>query len=254
MQVTFIFLGLLILSFVFIPLIKTIFSSDPKILLGTFLEEEVRSCILFTLYAGLIATLVGLLLGVPLAYVLARFDFPGKRFIEGVIDVPIVVPHIAAGVALLFVFGREFLLGKIFHFLGIDFLGATPGVVIAMLFVSVPFLINSAKEGFKAVDPRQEKVARTLGASPWQAFFRISLPLARRSIFSGAVMAWARGMSEFAAVIIIAYHPMVISTLIYERFAGYGLAYSQPITAIAILIFLLIFVGLRIIAQREEKA
>jgi len=253
LQVTFAFLGFLILIFIFLPLIKIIISSDPKILLNTFLDKEVRNCIWFTLYVGLLATLIGLFLGVPLAYLLARFNFFGKRFIEGLIDVPIVVPHIAAGVALLFVFGQEFLLGKVFHLVGIHFRDATPGVVIAMLFVSVPFLINSAKEGFKAVDPRLEKVARTLGASPWQTFFRISLPLARRSIFAGAVMTWARGISEFAAVIILAYHPMVISTLIYARFEEYGLAYSQPVTALAILICLLIFVGLRVIIQRGEK-
>jgi molybdate/tungstate transport system permease protein len=105
----------------------------------------------------------------------------------------IVVPHSAAGIALLFVFGEKFFLGKAFHAIGIDFVDATAGVVIAMLFVSIPFLVDSAKEGYRKVDSRMEKVARTLGASPWQAFFKISLPLAWRSILAGSIMMWARG-------------------------------------------------------------
>jgi len=122
-----------------------------------------------------------------------------------------------------------------------------------MLFVSIPFLIDSAKEGFKKVDVRLEKVSRTLGASPWQAFFRISLPLAWRSILAGGIMMWARGISEFGAVVILAYHPMIASTLIFERFETYGLTYSRPIAVLLILICLIIFIGLRTVIYRGEK-
>ncbi|GAI43380.1 unnamed protein product, partial [marine sediment metagenome] len=138
--------------------------------------------------------------------------------------------------------------------IGLDFVDSTAGIVIAMLFVSIPFLIDSAKEGFKKVDVRLEKVSRTLGASPWQAFFRISLPLAWRSILAGSIMMWARGISEFGAVIILAYHPMIASTLIFERFESYGLAYSQPVAVLLIIICLLVFIGLRTIVYRGEKA
>jgi molybdate/tungstate transport system permease protein len=254
MTLTFVLLGLLILLFIVVPLIKTIATADPKILLETVFDKEVLNAIGLTLYAALIATAVGFLLGVPLAYLLARVDFPGKNLVEGLVDVPIVVPHIAAGIALLFVFGRSFLAGKAFHFIGIDFIDSVAGIVIAMLFVSIPFLINSAKEGFKKVDIRLEKVARSLGASPWQAFFRVSFPLAWRSIISGSLMMWARGISEFAAVIILAYHPMIASTLIYERFETYGLTYARPATVLLILVCLVIFIVLRLMVYRRQQA
>ncbi len=254
LTITFFLLGLVILLFIFVPLAKMVFSSSPGILWDTLGEGEVRSAIWLTLYAALLATVVGLLFGVPLAYFLARHKFRGKRFVEALIDVPIVVPHTAVGIALLFVFGQNFLVGKTFHFMGIDFVSAVPGIIIAMLFVSVPFLVTSAKQGFEKVDVRLEKVARTLGASPWQAFFRVSLPLAWRSIFAGSVMMWARGISEFGAVLILAYHPMIAPVLVYERFEEYGLDYARPVAVILILVCLVVFVGLRTLAFRGERA
>ena len=171
---TFILLGLIIVLFIAVPLFKVIFGSQPEIMWQTFLDPNVASTIWLTLYSALMATAVGCLLGIPLAYLLARHDFPGKNFLEGLIDLPIVVPHTAAGIALLFVFGRNFFVGKAFESIGLSFIDSTAGIIIAMLFVSVPFLIDSAKEGFRKVDVRLENVARTLGASPWQAFFRVS--------------------------------------------------------------------------------
>ena len=261
MSIVFIILGVLILLFIFVPLIKTVVSISPGTLSQTLAESAVKYSILLTLFAALMATLIGLVLGVPLAYLLARRNFRGKRFLEGLIDVPIVIPHSAVGIALLFVFGQQFLLGRLFHSMGIDFVYTVAGVVIAMLFVSVPFLIDSAKEGFKAVDPRLEKVARTLGASPWHSFFRVSLPLAARSIFAGSVMMWARGVSEFGAVLILAYHvpflgqnPCVAPILVADLFEKGGLDAALPVTALLIIICLVVFIGLRSIAYRGEKS
>jgi len=138
--------------------------------------------------------------------------------------------------------------------MGIDFVSAVPGIIIAMMFVSIPFLVNSAKNGFEKVDVRLENVARTLGASPWQTFFRVSLPLAWRSIFTGSVMMWARGISEFGAVLILAYHPMIAPILVYERFEEYGLDYARPVAVILILVCLVFFIGLRSLAYRGERA
>jgi len=256
LSVTFALLGLLIFLFVVIPLGKMIFASaaEARILWQTILDPKVTGAIGLTLFSALIATLVGFLLGIPLAYLLARHDFPGKRLVEGLIDVPIVVPHTAAGIALLFVFGRKFLLGQAFETVGITFVDSIAGIVIAMLFVSIPFLIDSAKEGFKKVDVRLEKVARTLGASPWQAFFRISFPLAWRSILAGNIMMWARGVSEFGAVIILAYHPMIAPVLVYERFETYGLDYARPIAVLLILVSVLVFIVFRTLAYRGDKS
>lgn len=252
MRIVFLLLGLAILLFIFVPLFKMIVSSNPSDLLATLREGDVAASILLTLYSALLATIVGFLLGIPLAYLLARHEFPGKRIVEGLIDLPIVVPHSAVGIALLFVFGQHFFLGKVFHALGIDFVGEVAGIVIAMLYVSIPFLVNSAKEGFKKVDVRLEKVARSLGASPWQTFFGIALPLARGSILSGTVMMWARGISEFGAVLILTYNPMIAPILVYERFETFGLDYALPVAVLLVLVCLAVFVTLRAIAHRWE--
>jgi molybdate/tungstate transport system permease protein len=162
-----------------------------------------------------------------------------------------VIPHPIAGIALLFVFGRRFFVGHTFALAGIHFAGATPGIVIAMIFVSAPFLINSARDGFRAVDPRLENVARTLGRGPWSAFFGVTLPLARGAIVSGAVMTWARALSEFGAVVVLAYYPMTAPVLIYDRFTGGGLDAAQPVAAAVVIIALALFALLRYLNLRQ---
>ncbi len=260
LKLVFVILALLIVLFIAWPVIKTITSSSPTTLWDTLRESDVYWSILVTICAGLMATLLGLLFGVPLAYLLARHDFPGRRLFEAIIDVPIVIPHSAVGVALIFVFGKQFFLGKLFGHLGITFVDSFAGVVIAMMFVSIPFLIDSARDGFKAVDVRLEKVGRTLGASPWRVFFRVTLPLAWRSIFSGSVLMWARAISEFGAILIIAYHvpffgeyPEVSPVLVYSRY-DFGLKYALPITVLVMLISIVVFVVLRTLALSGKKA
>ncbi len=246
-------LGALLVLFIVVPLARTVTASGFSLLWQTLLDAEVRNAISLTLYASFIATLLAFICGVPLAYLLARVDFPGKGVVEGIVDLPVVVPHSAAGIALLMVFGRQAPLGQAFSLLGLRFVSAVPGIVIAMLFVSLSFLVNAAREGFEAVDPRLERVARTLGASPWKAFWRVSFPLAWRSILSGAIMMWARGLSEFGAVVVLAYHPMVAPVLIYQRFEAFGLAYARPVAALMILISLVAFAALRGISRKDRR-
>ncbi len=252
MKSGFVILGGVLLLFIAWPLLKTVFSTSPRSLWETILDPQVRGAIWLTFYASAIATGVAILTGVPLAYILARHKFPGKGLIEGLIDLPIVVPHTAVGIALLMVFGRSGTLGRAFGEIGVRFVSSVPGIVIAMLFVSMPFLVNAARDGFTAVDPRLERAARTLGASPWTAFRRVSLPLARRSILSGTILMWARGLSEFGAVVILSYHPMVAPVLLYERFESYGLDYARPVAVWIILSSLAVFVALRMVAGRGK--
>jgi len=254
MRVSFVILGSLLILFIAWPLLRTVTASSPATLWQTLLDDEVRGSIALTFYSSLIATSLAFVCGVPLAYLLARADFAGKRLVEGIVDLPIVVPHSAAGIALLMVFGRRALLGRAFGLLSLKFVSAAPGIVIAMLFVSLSFLVNSAREGFESVDPRLERVARTLGASPWSAFWRVAFPLAWRSILSGMIMMWARGLSEFGAVVILAYHPMVAPVLLYERFESFGLQYARPVATLIILICLVTFVALRAVAGKRGEA
>ncbi len=243
----------LLLLLLILPLANMIVSADPALLASTLADREVTSSILLTLRCALRATLAGLFLGVPLAYLLARSEFRGRSIVQGLVDLPVMIPHTAMGVALLMIYGRKFMLGGLFERLGISFVGTEAGISLAMAYVSMPFLVNAAREGFAGVDPRLEKVARTLGASPWQAFFLVSLPLCWRAILSGAIMMWARGISEFGAVVVLAYHPMVAPILIWERFQSYGLRYARPVAVLLILICLVVFAGLRWLAGRGGR-
>jgi molybdate/tungstate transport system permease protein len=188
---------------------------------------------------------------VPLAYWLARTSFRGREIIQSLVDLPVVIPHSAAGIALLGMVSRDTWVGQAASAIGLDFVGHPLGIGIAMAFVSVPFLIQSARDGFANVPLRLEMAAMSLGASPWRSFLTVSLPLAARSIITGMVMMFSRGLSEFGAIVIIAYHPMVTPVLIYERFGAFGLKYSRPVAALFVLVCLIFFVLLRILANRR---
>lgn len=246
-------LATILLLLVVVPLLRMILAADPKILQATLGDAEVARSIFLTFRCALWATLICGILGVPLAYILARWEFPGRGAIQGIIDLPVMIPHTAAGIALLMVYGKRFFLGKAFGSIGLDFVGTEAGISLAMAFVSLPFLVNAARDGFFSINPRLERVARTLGASPWTTFFKVSLPLAWRPILSGGIMMWARGISEFGAVIVLAYHPMTAPVLIWERFEAYGLKYARPVAVILILLCLLIFGILRSIASKRKE-
>ncbi len=251
-HLVFTLLSIFLLVLLITPIVNLITSSDPALLRATILDREVMDALVLTLKTALWATIAGILLGVPLAYILARWSFPGKSFLQGLVDLPIMIPHTAMGVALLMVYGKKFVIGSAFSKLGISFVGTELGISLAMAYVSLPFLVNAARDGFLSVNPRLERVARTLGATPWQTFFQVTLPLSRRAILSGAIMMWARGISEFGAVVILAYHPMVAPILIWERFESYGLKYARPVASILILLCLLIFAVLRWLASRDR--
>lgn len=222
-----------------------VISVSPARLYSTLVESEVWHSLALTVSMGLWTTFIGCLLGIPLAYLLARYSFAGKRLVEGVIDLPLVIPHTAAGIALLGIFGRNFFVGRFFSHFGLAFVGAEPGILIAMLFVSVPILVNATRDGFLSVDPRMEHVAQTLGASPWKVFWTISLPLARPNILSGLILMWARGISEFGAIFILVYRPMVAPVLVWDRFEAYGLDYAKPVAVLLLLIAVILLMLFR---------
>ncbi len=249
----FVILGGLLVLFLVVPLVQMVASLDFGVAKQVVADAEVLQSIALTLRSALWATVIGILTGVPLGYLLAKKRFPLKNIVQAAVDLPVVVPHTAAGIALLMVFGRHFFGGKFFSVFHITFVGTEAGIVIAMTFVSAPFLINAARDAFAAVPARIEEVARTLGASPLQIFWRISLPVALRGILSGALLMWARGISEFGAIIILTYHPMVTPVLIFERFEAYGLKFAYPVAALLVLICLVLFSLFRFLASRRDK-
>ena len=245
--------GLLLLLFVLLPLVATIFASTPADFAKGVADKGVLASLWITFAAALVATVIALVLGLPLAYLLARRDFPGKSLVQGLVDLPIIIPHTAAGVALLMVFGRRGVLGAPLASLGLYFTENFAGIVVAMLFVSLPLLVDTARETFVLVDGRLEGVARTLGAGPWSAFRRVTLPLAWRGIAAGAVLMWARGISEFGAVVMLAYNPKAISVLVYERFAGFGLSAALPVTILLLVLALIVLVVVRAVLAPDRK-
>ena len=252
-QLIFLFLGSLVLLFILAPLLGMFFETSSSDLVKTWQEAEVRESIWLTLWVSMTATLIFAIAAIPFAYLMARRNFVLKRLITGIIDLPVVIPHSAAGIAILGFVSRNSPLGKAGSFIGLDFVGHPAGIAVAMAFVSVPYLVNAARDGFLAVPIRLEKAALTLGASPTRAFFTVSLPLAWRNIVSGLILMFARGMSEFGAVIIVAYHPMITPILIYERFGAFGLKYARPVSVLFILISLSLFIGLRLLSREKNK-
>ena len=242
-SVLFLFLGLFLIAFVCITLGNMFYKQimDIPTFISVIKDPVVINAIWISISATTFSTLVAFFFGVPLAYFLARNDFWGKSIIEGILDIPMMIPHVVAGIALYAVFNRSGVIGAPLKTLGIIFQDDFPGVVVAMLFMSFPYVVNTAKEGFKTIDPRLENVARSLGASQWKAFLKITFPLAFPSIFNGMLQCWARGISEFSAILILAYFPRSAPILIYEWFTTFGLAVSRPISVLLILICLAIF-------------
>ena len=220
--------------------------ADLPFLLQVASDSRVIDSILLTFGAGLLVVFILLILGTPLAYVLARTHSRVNSLVESLIDIPLVLPHTVAGIMVYLLFMQRGLLGAPLKEIGIVFEDAFPGIVVAMLFVSMPFYVNTVREGFQKVPLHIENVARTLGASRFRAFVLVVLPLSSRHILNGCVVAWGRAISEFAAVTMIAYYPMVVSTLIYYRFTTGGLKESSAIAFLMILASFSVFLVLRV--------
>jgi len=245
--------GLVIMAFILLPLIQLLTSPSVGMLRESIGDRDVVRSIWLSIYTAGLAALISFVLGTPLAYLLARSDFRGKRLVEGIIDLPIAIPHPVVGIAILSVAGKNHWFGQILAELGVRIMGSVTGIVTVLTFVGIPFYLNATKAGFEAISPRLEKVSRSLGASMFSTFARITFPLAWRSMLIGIIMCSARAISEFGAVVIVAYHPMIAPVLIYERFEAYGLKYSQPVAVWLVSISLILFLLLRILTLHKVE-
>ncbi|HET7585061.1 MAG TPA: ABC transporter permease [Gemmatimonadaceae bacterium] len=217
--------------------------------LGT--DAELRGALLLTAVTATVATLLGMLGGTPVAYLLARRRFRGHALLAAIIDLPLLIPHPVAGIALLLVLGRESVVGQAALRVGLRVVGTPVGIVAAMLFVSAPLFVSAAREAFARVDVRYEAVARTLGDRGWRVFRRVTLPLSRRGLVAAAVVMWARAVSEFGAIVVLAYNPKVASVLSFDRFTSFGLPQALPVAAVLVLLALVPLTLLR--ALRYER-
>lgn len=209
--------------------------------------------ILLTMGAGLSAVIILQFFGTPLGYILSRMSFKGKGVVEGIVDIPLMLPHSVAGILVYLLFMDRGILGAPLSSVGIEFEDTFFGIVVAMTFVASPYYINSVREGIENVPVHLENVARTLGATRWSSFRKIVLPLCLRHILNGSLLAWGRAVGEFAAVIMIAYYPMVISTLIYYRFTAMGFKEASTIAFLTILVCFMVFVSMRVLTRYLGK-
>lgn len=245
--------GGLLLTFILLPLIELFAYQTAGSMLEVARQTDVRNALTLSVGASLLTATVAGFFGVPLGYLLARVNFRGKSAIAAVVDLPLTVPHTVAGIALLMVFGRHGILGEpLENIFGLRFWGTIAGIVIAMLFVSVPYTVNAARIAFEAVDPRLEMVARTLGMGPSQVLRRVTLPLAWRGIATGLTLSFARSISEFGAVVILVYYPMTAPVLIYEMFLNYGLENASAVAALLLLVSLALFIVFRHLAYGQR--
>jgi molybdate/tungstate transport system permease protein len=240
--------GGLLLAFIVLPIIRLAVAAPPASLRQAAADAGVRDATLLSLQAAAITAGIATLLGVPLAYLLARGTFRGRGQIQAVVDLPLVVPHTVAGIALLFLLGRTGWVGAPATRLGVSFYGSQWGIIAAMLFVSVPFAVNSARVGFEAIDPSYERAARSLGATPGYAFRHVTLPLGMRGVLTGAVLVFARSISEFGAVVIIAFYPATAPVEIYNLFLQSGLTKAAGAAVLLLLVSLATFLVLRTLA------
>ena len=247
--------GGLLLAFILLPLLQMAASQTPARLGRVIAMPDVRASIFLSLEAAFITAALAGLLGVPLAYLLARLEFPGKAVVEAMVDVPLAIPHTVVGIALLFVFGRGGLVGGAVNRLtGFRFWGTAGGIIVAMLFVSAPYAVNAARVGFESVNVRLEKVARTLGVGPWGVFTQVTLPLAGRGILTGLTLTFARSISEFGAVIVLSYFPMTAPVKIYDLFIQFGLNDSSAMAVVFLTVTLLLFILFRSLVHGRGRA
>ena len=193
----------LIVSLWFIPLSVLLWQGVPNLADMTS-PTLVSMALRLSLTSATISTLLAILLGTPLAYLLARYNSWLLTLVDILVDLPLILPAAVAGVALLIAFGRNGMVGQFLSPLGVELPFTLAAVILAQMFVAAPFYVRSAKVGFAEIDPRLEQISATLGESDWGTFRRITLPLSRKALLAGATMTWARAVGEFGATIIFA--------------------------------------------------
>jgi molybdate/tungstate transport system permease protein len=238
-----------------LPLVALFADAGASGLVAAAGDPSFRTAIEFTLVASGVAVGLGVVTGVPLGYLLARYKFPGRSIVESIVLVPVVIPHLVVGLALLLLLAPTAPLGAVVAHLGIPIFDATAGVVLVMLYVGSSYVVLSSQIAFRAVDEELLESARSLGASPAEAFLSVTLRSAGRGIVTGALLMWARGVSEVGGFLILAYavYPSfpwsgpVTNTASVFIFNYYGISPSATVgfAAVLVLVSLAIFLAVR---------
>lgn len=201
---TMVMVGVIAALLLALPLLGVLVNAPWDALGGQLASADVQQAFGLTIVTSLSATLIATVLGFPLAWILARFDFPGRSMLRALTLVPMVLPPVVGGVALLLAFGRHGLVGSLLDRAGIQLAFTPAGATLAEAFVALPFFVVSAEAGLRAMDRGLEEAARTLGAGPWRVAATVTLPLIAPSLAAGALLSWSRALGEFGATITFA--------------------------------------------------
>ena len=236
----------MLLALFVLPLFAVFVRSIDADFFNNAFSEQAFKALRLSLVTSSTTTMITIILGTPFAYILARWKFRLKPWVELFIDLPIVLPPSVAGMALLIAFGRRGVFGSALSVLGISLPFTTTAVILAQTFVAAPLYVRSARVGFSHVEKQLEEAAHVEGANQWQLFYEVMFPLAGRALFSGAILTWTRALGEFGATILFAGNlegvtqtmPMAIY-LGFERNLGVALALSVVLVIVSVFLLLL---------------
>ena len=225
-------------AFFVLPLAGLVQRASWSTLGADLATHQSREALRLSLVCSLGAAGLSVLLGLPLAWVLARLSFPGKALVRALVLLPLVLPPVVGGVALLAAFARRGLLGQpLYDHFGLQLTFTTAGAVLAETFVALPFFVITVEAGLRSMDRRYEDVAATLGAGRWTTFRRVTLPLVAPSLLAGTVLAWARALGEFGATLTFAGN--IVGRTQTLPLAVYLALQAQPDVALALSLVLL---------------
>ena len=238
--------SLILLAFFALPLIALAYRSIAPDFFENALSQQSFQALKLSLVTSSITTLIAVALGTPLAYLLARWKFRFKAWLELILDLPIVLPPSVAGLALLIAFGRRGLFGAFLNDIGISIPFTTTAVIMAQMFVAAPLYVRSARIGFAHIDKQLEESAYVEGANQWQLFYEVMIPIAIRALASGAILTWTRALGEFGATILFAGNlegvtqTMPIAIYIgFERNIGVAMALSVVLILVSVILLLI---------------
>lgn len=227
--VVFAVLGGLLLVYLGLPLAYLFLQVEWSDIASALGDQRAVRAVQVSLITSVIATAIMAILGVPLGYLLARVSFSGRRFVIGLVFVPMVLPPLVGGILLLLLYGPYGVIGAVSEGFGMTFVNSPSGIVLAQVFVAAPYVVIASYSAFAAVDERLEQAAATLGEYRWQIIRRVSLPLAWPGIAAGITLAWVRTLGEFGATLVMAYHPNTVPVFLWVQLTGEGLRSALPL-------------------------
>ncbi len=232
-----------------LPLAGLVWRSPWSSAWGELRSQPARDALRLSLVTSVSATLVAIVLGVPLAWVQARVDYPGKRVVRALTTLPMVLPPVVGGVALLLALGRRGIVGSQLDRIGVNLPFTTAGAVVAEAFVAMPFLVLTLEAAFRNADRRLEEAARTLGAGRFTVFRRVTLPLVAPSLVAGTVLCWARALGEFGATITFAGNlqgtTQTLPLFVYIKLEGSNPDSAIVLSLVLLVVSLAVLIGLR---------